>query len=309
MCDRTEDGCRPFTLGHPRDELDGLPPPDSLRVETRIVDRVHHHAESLGNEAPGNKTEVGLILNPHQNEDTLTLPLKKVVQVSLGRGSVEAVVDSGAEMTVCHPDIIPPEVITEAEVNREHGSVVLRSAFGEELSARTYHLPCRLLRGPGNTACTPAVLLYCAVTPQLKVDKMLLSVEDYNTMKQTMGGIVVPSNVPPDKLKYRRFLGYAYEEGDLNNLFGCETDDGVVHVGGNLSPVNCLDSIIKVDAVTRSQAKLATQSDPGSTSEELTQDPASSPTLTSVQDTHQDITQYKDLSSNINQTNKQTIFV
>ena len=297
--DRSEDGCRSFTLGHPRDELEGLPPPDSLRVETRIVDRVHHHTESVGSEAPGNKTEVSPTPETHRNEDTLTIPLQKVALVSLGRGSVEAIIDSGAEMTVCHPDVVPPELITQAEVNGEHGSVILRSAFGEELPARTYHIPCHLLRGPRNTVCTPAVLLYCAVTPQLRVDKMLLSAEDYATMEQAMGGVVIPPTVPPDKWEScHSVLDYTHETGDLNNVPTSDTDGGVTHnmpfgveLGYERGSETKHDPVVKVDAVTRSQAKLAAQSDPGSSSNETTQTPANLPTLTPVQVTHQDLRQ------------------
>ena len=149
---------------------------------------------------PGNKTEVGSTSQPQKTKETLSIPIKKVALLSLGLGCVEAVVDSGSEMTVCHPDVVPPELIAEAEASGEWGSVLLRSAFGEEFTAKTYHVPCRLLKNCDKTVCTPDVLLYCAITPQLTVDKVLLSAEDYTTLEQSRGGVIVPPAVPPGKL-------------------------------------------------------------------------------------------------------------
>ena len=117
VCDRTDEGCRSFQLEPPKDALDGLPPPDSLKVETRIVDRIHTHTESHVSGLPGNKTEVGSTSQPQKTKETLSIPIKKVALLSLGLGSVEAVVDSGSEMTVCHPDVVPPELIAEAEAS------------------------------------------------------------------------------------------------------------------------------------------------------------------------------------------------
>ena len=68
--DRTEEGCRTFAIGSPRDVLDGLPPPDALRIEERIVDRIHYPAVSQEIELLGNQTEV----SSSQKKKTRRLP-------------------------------------------------------------------------------------------------------------------------------------------------------------------------------------------------------------------------------------------
>ena len=149
---------------------------------------------------PGNKTEVGSTSQPQKTKEKLSIPIKKVALLSLGLGSVEAVVDSVSQMTVCHPDVVPLALIAEAEASGECGSVLLRSAFGEGFTARTYHVPCRLLKNCDKTAYTPDVLLYCAITQQLTADKVLLSAEDYTTLEQSRGEVIVSPAVPPDKI-------------------------------------------------------------------------------------------------------------
>ena len=163
-----------------------MPPPDSIKIEERIVDRIHYHADSPELAPLGNKTDVGpspLKLNQNVNQ-TLTIPSKKLACLSFGVGSVEAVIDSGSEVTVCHPDVVPSQLITEADDSGECGRVQLRGAFREELVAKTYHIPCWLLEGSERVACTPEIQLYCAVTPKLLVDRVLLSAEDYATLER-----------------------------------------------------------------------------------------------------------------------------
>ncbi len=99
--------------------------------------------------------------------------------------NVEAIIDSGSEMTVCHPDVLPLRLIEEALASGEVGTVLLRSAFGQEIAAKTLHIPCRLMKETDQTACTPEVLLFCAVSPELSVDKVLLSAEDYAALEQS----------------------------------------------------------------------------------------------------------------------------
>ena len=50
------------------------------------------------------------------------------------------------------------------------------------------------------TACTPEVLLFCAVSPQLSVNKVLLSAEDYAALEQSTNCLIVLQTDPSDKI-------------------------------------------------------------------------------------------------------------
>ena len=102
----------------------------------------------------------------------------QVVTVDFGNGVVDCVVDSGAEISVLKPSMIPLKVMEDA------GSIelVLQGAFGDATSARIVNVPaCLVGTLTIGTGSIPA-LLCCAVSPKLVGEKALITSADYDAL-------------------------------------------------------------------------------------------------------------------------------
>lgn len=93
--------------------------------------------------------------------------------------TLNAIVDTGAEITVVRESALPEEATLS------HGSVCLRAAFGERVEAKLVELPLTLKEGkPVFTNVAEATPVLCAVTDRLSISDCLLSAADWDALQQ-----------------------------------------------------------------------------------------------------------------------------
>lgn len=94
--------------------------------------------------------------------------------------TLNAIVDTGAEITVVQESVVPEEFI------QAHGRVSLRAAFGERVEAKLVELPLTLKQGqPVFAEVSQATPVLCAVTDKLNVSECLLSASDWTALQQS----------------------------------------------------------------------------------------------------------------------------
>ena len=207
-----------------------LPLSDFDVIETRIVERVQ------------SDVKVG-----SQSGCSILVPKDNSVLVDFGGGPTSCIIDSGSQITVCHPDCIPPHILSSALEHGEVGQVVLRGAFGDEIKSQTFLISCKMVSRNNTLYDTPSVLIYCAVSNRLCEDKVLLSLQDFQSLQQASTGYVPYQLVNKEhvKLKPNQLRGSNINLGSAPNI---KDYDCVIDVGGEQS--NHID-VSKV--TTRSQ--------------------------------------------------------
>ncbi|KAL3193332.1 hypothetical protein MRX96_046774 [Rhipicephalus microplus] len=94
--------------------------------------------------------------------------------------SLNAIVDTGAEITVVQESVVPDEFI------QDRGRVSLREAFGERVEVKLVELPLTLKQGqPVFAEVSQATPVLCAVTDKLSVSECLLSASDWTALQKS----------------------------------------------------------------------------------------------------------------------------
>lgn len=104
------------------------------------------------------------------------------VVINLGESNVSAVVDSGAQITTVHKDLVPIEYLNDGS---SRGKITLQGAFGNPVTAELIILPCKLIQNVDSALMSTNIsttLISCAVTDQLSEVKVLLSLADYHDL-------------------------------------------------------------------------------------------------------------------------------
>src|SRR5258706_16360685 len=86
------------------------------------------------------------------------LPVDGRITVDFGSGGVSCLVDSGTDISVVKPGMLPLGALAEESAGI---SVTLKGAFGETVSARLVNLQCRLIRKDAQGTGRVPVLLSC----------------------------------------------------------------------------------------------------------------------------------------------------
>ena len=105
-------------------------------------------------------------------------PTNIELKVNFGVGSVSCILDTGSDITVLKPSMIPAQFLDE---NIEKSTIKLHSAFGKVVTATLLNIPARLIED--RHVSKQDVLLTCAVTNGLNRDKALLSLADYRALR------------------------------------------------------------------------------------------------------------------------------
>jgi hypothetical protein len=131
--------------------------------------------------------------------ETVEAVPSKYIQIYCGAGPVQAICDSGAEISVLHTSMINhDDVIFGSEV-------ILQGAFSEQISANTCNVQVKL-DNPNAVACT----ITAAVTPRLQGNTALLTVSDYNALLKTT------NSVPKSEFIHK--TAYMYTDPDLSEV-------------------------------------------------------------------------------------------
>jgi len=105
------------------------------------------------------------------------------VELSCRGRPLSSLVDSGTEISIAHPDMIPTHLIKESS---QRGTVKLKAAFGSSIVSDTYLIPLKLKIDISGEICDPNMretYILCAITDQLSEERLLLSLDDYNVLK------------------------------------------------------------------------------------------------------------------------------
>lgn len=105
-----------------------------------------------------------------------------LIKLDFGNGPHPFLVDSGAEITVVKPGVLPKSAVPGSKVS-------LQSAFGQTQRANLYSAPARIASAVN---CSKPVLLAVACTDRLSGDN-LLSLSDYHTLTDASTKQVRPS--------------------------------------------------------------------------------------------------------------------
>ena len=105
-------------------------------------------------------------------------PLDSVVTINFGGDNISGAVDTGSEITVLKPSMIPLELLQN---DCAKSTVNLQGAFGKAVPALLINIPATLVTGKPQHA----VVLTCAVTDFLNQDVALVSLADYETLQES----------------------------------------------------------------------------------------------------------------------------
>jgi len=140
----------------------------------------------------GNLAELGR--NKSECVENVCSSRKGDFELSLlcGDSVIRGVLDSGAQISVLHADLVPEAYLDD---NCSKGMVSLQGAFGKPVQCKLYALPFKLsVFSPGvrENSHIPQVMIVCAITDLLSEKKMLLSVDDYMVLKQSVDDAILP---------------------------------------------------------------------------------------------------------------------
>src|SRR6266516_3401489 len=120
-------------------------------------------------------------LNDHKISSSLS-SLKKdeglFVSVHTGDRVINALVDSGAQLSVIKPSMLPPIDLEEGFVPTQ---IILKGPFGEKEPAILTNIQAKLIESEDNPNLFP-IQLTCAVTDKLEGDFMILCKSDYDSL-------------------------------------------------------------------------------------------------------------------------------
>ena len=117
-------------------------------------------------------------------------PTNIELKVNFGVGSVSCILDTGSDITVLKPSMIPAQFLDE---NIEKSTIKLHSAFGKVVTATLLNIPARLIED--RHVSKQDALLTCAVTNGLNRDKALLSLADYRALRSATKDFFPPDEV------------------------------------------------------------------------------------------------------------------
>jgi len=105
------------------------------------------------------------------------------VDLSCKGKPVPGLIDTGTQISVIHPGMLPRHLIQESN---QRGTVKLKAAFGKAIISDVYLIPFKLIVDVSGRVCDQDLIetyLLCAVTDQLSENRVLLSLDDYNVLK------------------------------------------------------------------------------------------------------------------------------
>jgi hypothetical protein len=105
--------------------------------------------------------------------------MSKTFYIDFGRGPVECIQDSGAEISVVKPHMIGPKLMHKPSACT---AVTSSSAFGNQVKAKLCNVDAQLYDKNNLTSNHTRALLTCAVTDELLRDVALISSLDYETL-------------------------------------------------------------------------------------------------------------------------------
>ncbi|MFI5407124.1 MAG: hypothetical protein ACHQ1D_11525, partial [Nitrososphaerales archaeon] len=112
----------------------------------------------------------------------------KTVLVDFGIGPIKCIIDSGAEISVVKPDMLPVDGDQSESANT---SVKLLGAFGGATHAKMCNVKSKLVKVDGlESKCAP-IFLTCAVTPDLNGNTALITPSDYENLLEN-NSVFVP---------------------------------------------------------------------------------------------------------------------
>ncbi|MCI0562863.1 MAG: hypothetical protein MN733_30645, partial [Nitrososphaera sp.] len=103
------------------------------------------------------------------------------VLVNFGNGLTRCIVDSGADVSVLKPDMVPAKLLIDSEGG---ANISLEAAFGPQRSARLLNVEACLAGDIDGRSKTAGVMLTCAITEELNGSQGLITVSDYEALKQ-----------------------------------------------------------------------------------------------------------------------------
>ena len=100
------------------------------------------------------------------------------VSINIGSRTIPALVDSGAQISCLHPDMLPPEYADNGYIPRE---ITLQGPFGEKEKACLLNISAKLIDENTNPNLYP-IVLNVAITDKLASEYMILSIADYSVL-------------------------------------------------------------------------------------------------------------------------------
>ena len=99
---------------------------------------------------------------------------------------VNGILDTGAQISTIHKDLIPPDLME----NAQKGSVNLQGVFGSPVKAELITLPCKLQKtcSTNFSGDCPCTLITWAMTDQMVEKKILLCLPDFVNLKRATEG-------------------------------------------------------------------------------------------------------------------------
>ena len=160
-----------------------------------------------------------------------------IVQVDFGNGPTDCLVDSGAEISVLKSSMISLDSLSEESIQT---SVTLQGAFGDVVKAKLMNVTARLLNVDSYSKRRSPLLLTCAVTEELHRDVALLSLCDYEVLRQG-----VEEFIPEVKLLCNTSMMYTdprlthnQDSVRIENLSVCSVDNVSIHRGDKLKTIH-----------------------------------------------------------------------
>src|SRR6266516_2170834 len=100
------------------------------------------------------------------------------VSINTGGRTLSALVDSGAQISCLHPDMLTPEFWDNAYIPRE---ITLQGPFGEKETTSLLNISAKLINVNRNPNLFP-IVLNVAITDKLASNYMILSFADYSAL-------------------------------------------------------------------------------------------------------------------------------
>ena len=155
-------------------------------VQSTIIntDRKYLANENEENQITINRTivEENLDVDKHKAEaeyDKIEIPIDRQVSVMINGIRVDGIIDSGADASVICADVHPSLCI-----KGEGPTVILEGPFGDSRSAELMTVPCALLDKETMQKNPLTVPLTLAVCKDLRTERLLLSSQDYYTLRR-----------------------------------------------------------------------------------------------------------------------------
>ena len=147
------------------------------------------------------------------NDDVLLSSPEKVLMRIHG-STVEAIVDSGAQISCVNARLIPDDLLKSKDLK----TITLQGAFNDKHVSKIMELPCKLLRDRDKTHVIGNDLyITCAVSEKLASD-CLLSLKDYKALRKIANGFIPQVTILTDT----KFLLETNESGmnevDVENV-------------------------------------------------------------------------------------------